>query len=95
LIELADNRAEGLEEGFFAEANITTLPIWAHLDDPVTPPPGGGNGGDREFRAAVLKQAEELQKQVGKLIELARSSSPAPQQDDDSDEPNTGGTFGL
>jgi hypothetical protein len=95
LIELADNRAEGLEEGFFAEANITTLPIWAHLDDPVTPPPGGGNGGDREFRAAVLKQAEELQKQVGKLIELARSSSPAPSQDDDSDEPNTGGTFGL
>jgi hypothetical protein len=96
LIELADNRAEGLEEGFFAEANITTLPIWAHLDDPVTPPPGGGNGGDcKEFRAAVLKQAEELQKQVGKLIELARSSSPAPSQDDDSDEPNTGGTFGL
>lgn len=94
LIELADNRADDLEEGFFAEANITTLPIWAHLDDPVTPPSGGDC---KEFRAAVLKQAEELQKQVGKLIELARAS--APDAEDGGDEPpadpGTGGTFGL
>lgn len=94
LIELADNRADDLEEGFFAEANITTLPIWAHLDEPPVTPPSGGDC--KEFRAAVLKQAEELQKQVGKLIELARST--APEEDGSEDEPNdpgTSGTFGL
>ncbi len=94
LIELNQNRAEGLEEGFFMEANITTLPIWAHLDD-TTPPPSPGNC--KEFRDAVLRQAEELQKQVGKLIELARMSKPEASEDDSDDvpAPNTGGTFGL
>lgn len=92
LIELADNRADNVEEGFFAEANITTLPIWAHLDEPAPPPPPGDC---KEFRAAVLKQAEELQKQVGKLIELARSSAPDEDDTPPGDDPNTGGTFGL
>ena len=91
LIELADNKAEFLEEGFFAEANITTLPIWAHLDDPVTPPPGGGDC--KAFREQILKLAEAMQQQVGKLIEAARST---PENTPDSGtEPNTGGTFGL
>ena len=89
LIELADNRAEDLENGFFAEANIVTLPIWSHLDDSVTPPTGTDC---KAFRAAVLKQAEELQQQVGKLVELARQSAPP---NDDDTEPSTGGTFGL
>jgi len=91
LIELADNRADDLEEGFFAEANITTLPIWAHLDDPtdpVDPPPGN----DKAFREAVLKQAEQLQQQVGKLIELARSNGPT---EEESRPISGGGTFGL
>jgi len=97
LVELNDNRAHDLEEGFFAEASITTLPIWAHLDDPITQPPPGGC---KEFRAAVLRQAEELQKHVGKLIELARASAPPVKDggEDDGDapsDPNTGGTFGL
>ena len=95
LIELAANKAEFLEEGFFAEANITTLPTWAHLDDPITPPPGDG-GAFTQFRADVLKQAEALQQQVGKLIELARAAKPDGEpQPDNGDEPNTGGTFGL
>jgi len=92
LIELGDNRADDLEEGFFAEASITTLPIWAHLEEPTVPP----DGGSKEFRSAVLKQAEDMQRQVGKLIELARSHAPdAEDGSDDDDEPNTGGTFGL
>lgn len=91
LIELADNRAEGLEEGFFAEANITTLPIWAHLDDPVTPPVGGDC---KQFRTDVLKMAEQMQQQVGRLIELARAATPT-DEDDSEDDPGTGGTFGL
>jgi hypothetical protein len=93
LVELSDNRAEGLEEGFFAEANITTLPIWAHLDDPVTPPP---DGTCKQFRADVLKMAEAMQQQVGKLIELARAAAPDKEDGtDDSEDPGTGGTFGL
>jgi hypothetical protein len=97
LIELADNRAEDLEEGFFAEANITTLPIWAHLDEPPVTPPEGGDC--KEFRAAILRQAEQLQQHVGKLIEAARAAAPdAPDEDGSNDQPNdpgTGGTFGL
>ena len=91
-IELADNRAEDLEEGFFAEANITTLPIWAHLDEPPVTPPS--NGDCKEFRAQVLKMAEAMQQQVGKLIEAARAA--APEEDDaQPSDPGTGSTFGL
>lgn len=94
LIELGDNRAEGLENGFFSEVNINTLPIWSHLDDTTPPPPPGDC---KAFREAVLKQAEQLQQQVGKLIELARSAKPEVDEhgEPDPDEPNTGGTFGL
>ena len=90
LIELNSNRTDGLENGFFSEADIITLPIWSHLDNQVPPPLGD----DKAFRTAVLKQAEELQQQVGKLVELARSSAP-PVVDDEDTEPSTGGTFGL
>jgi hypothetical protein len=95
LIELAENKAEFLEEGFFAEANITTLPIWSHLDEPTTPPSGGE--GFKEFRASVLKHAESLQQEVGKLIEMARAASPdnESQPDNGDNDLNTGGTFGL
>jgi hypothetical protein len=92
LIELNDNRAEGLENGFFAEANITTLPIWDHLDEPPVIPP---NGNCKEFQTAVLKQAEELQQQVGKLIELARSTPPQEDGTDSTEEQPPGSTFGL
>ena len=62
LVELADeiHRAEHLEEGFFAEANITTLPIWDHLDDdddePPTPPTGDCPGLSRK----ILRQLAVL-----------------------------------
>lgn len=105
LVELAENRAEDLEEGFFAEANITTLPIWAHLEEPADPPPpdGGDGEGFKAFRAAVLKQAEEMQRLVGKLIESARAAAPDEEggtgegEDDEASpsDPHTGGTFGL
>ena len=94
-IELGDNRAEDLEEGFFSEANITTLPIWSHLDDDTPPPPPGDC---KAFRESVLKQAEQLQQQVGKLVELARASKPEVEEGEEpepDDEPNPGGTFGL
>lgn len=92
LVELAANRAEFLEEGFFAEANITTLPIWAHLDEPVTPPPPGDC---KEFRQQVLNLAEDMQKQVGKLIEIARAVPDTDSGTDPESDPHTGGTFGL
>lgn len=92
LIELADNRAEHLEEGFFAEANITTLPIWAHLEEPTPPPPGGDCSA---FRSQVLKMAEDLQKQVGKMIEAARAIPPSDDGGTEDSDPGTGGTFGL
>jgi len=91
LIELNANKADGLENGFFAEANIIDLPIWAHRD-PTTPSPPPGDS--KAFRAAVLKQAEELQQQVGKLIELAKSSA-LPEEDTDPGDRDSSDTFGL
>ncbi len=105
LIELADedNRAQDLESGFFAETNITQLPIWAHLDE------DDGDDDDDDapdcgpFADAVLKQVEELQAKVAKLAELARKykssgainkpEDPPPEDDDDDDD--TGPLFGL
>jgi hypothetical protein len=89
LIELADNKADGLEEGFFSEANITTLPIWAHLDAPVEPPPPGGGEGFEAFRKSVMEQAQAL-------LDLAKNAKPdedGGSEPVDPDEP--GGTFGL
>lgn len=81
LIEL-NNRCDGLENGFFAESSINDLPIWAHLDEPSTPPPTAPN--DKEFRDLVLKHAEAL-------VALAKSKpSVGTTEPDDG-----GGTFGL
>jgi len=82
LIEL-NNRCDGLEEGFFEEASITTLPIWAHLDNPPPPPPPN----DKEFRDLVLKHAEAL-------VALAKSK-PSVGNGDDKPDDEGGGTFGL
>jgi len=91
LIELNDNRADGIEEGFFAEADITTLPIWAHLDD-VTPPPPPPDG----LAKAILAQAELVQKELDKLKEIAKN---APESDNSGNDANgsdsDGPTFGL
>jgi hypothetical protein len=72
LIELS-NRCDDLEEGFFSEANITTLPIWAHLDDVTPPPVDPDQPGCTEFAKAVFEQAKSMQDAAGKLAELARS----------------------
>jgi hypothetical protein len=104
LVELADPATE-LEQGFFAETNITTLPIWDHLeddeedDDDVVPP-------SPEFAKRVLVEAEGLQKQATNLVELARRYSTTPGANDDDDNSSdcdddgedggeTGPVFGL
>jgi hypothetical protein len=101
LIELTDNRAEDLDNGFFQETNITTLPIWAHLDDDSDDGSndGGGNDGepvDPEFVKKVLAKAESLQKESMALAELARSYKPNSGSEDGSDSPGDDGLlFGL
>lgn len=93
LIELAEVNPD-VESGFFSEANITELSIWAHLDEPPVTPPS--NGDCKEFRAQVLKMAEAMQQQVGKLIEAARAAAPDEDgTDEQPSDPGTGSTFGL
>jgi hypothetical protein len=99
LTELCE-RAENLEEGFFAEANITTLPIWAHLDDVTPPPVDPDQPGCTEFAKAVFEQAKSMQDAAGKLAELARSYGVKTEDSDDSaklddDKPSNGPLFGL
>lgn len=71
LEELAQNRAEGTIPGVYAEANITQLPIWAHLD-PEPDPPAPDDPTARELARLVLGRAEALQEQATELAELAQ-----------------------
>lgn len=101
LIELNANRAEDLEEGFFAETNITTLPIWAHLDDKPEPEPQPpAEPGDCAELAAKLKaEADALREQAKRIEGLAIQYKPEPEDDDGDDggdcDNDTGPLFGL
>jgi hypothetical protein len=86
LVELNQNRAENLEEGFFLEADITELPIWAHLDDDTPPPP------PNDLAKAILAQAEIVQKELDALKKIASNAKPIGNGTDDSDDEPT---FGL
>jgi len=90
LIELG-NRAEDLESGFFAEANITELPIWAHLDDDNPPPPTG------DLAKLVLAGLDEVSKAIAKLSKAVAEYKPTGGGTVDPADPDTdtGGTFGL
>ena len=91
LIELCE-RAENVEEGFFSEANITKLPIWAHLDDgPVDPPPPGNCDA---FAKAVMTQAVAIQAESAKLMEIAKSYG-ASAADPEPEPGNNDNLFGL
>ena len=83
LVEVSEVATE-CEEGFFAEQNITTLPIWDHLEDPgddddVQPAP--------EFAKHVMKEAEQLHKRAGALAEYARRYT-EPTQGGNENEPS-------
>jgi hypothetical protein len=87
LIELGDNRAADLENGFFQETSIGDLPIWHDETTPPPPPPTG------DLAKALLAIANNMQKSVDEIKELAggvKESTP-PVSDDDTDGP----TFGL
>jgi hypothetical protein len=99
LVELC-GRAEDLEEGFFAEANITTLPIWAHLDDQPGPGPIEPEKPCSEFVKAALAQAVVIKAAADKLSELAKGygSDSGDDEPNNPDEPNPnddGPLFGL
>jgi hypothetical protein len=90
LIELSAPNPE-CENGFFAEANITTLPIWAEIDvppsvDPEDPKPNPG------IAAELLLSSGRLKQEAARLEELARMNGAQPEREP----PKTGGgTFGL
>lgn len=88
LVEICDNMAEDLEPGFFAESNITTLPIWAHLDDrgdDDTPPPSTCG----PLATEVIKRAGRMIEEAQDLVELARKSGGTVPSD-----PGNGGSGG-
>lgn len=95
LIELSENRAEELEEGFFAQTNITSLPIWAHLDEEEEPEvPPSGEGCD-EFAKAVESRAKALKEEADKLLEISRRMKSSEGTTEDESEESGGPTFGL
>ncbi|WP_372899172.1 hypothetical protein, partial [Stieleria sp.] len=103
LIELAENRppADELEEGFFQQSNITTLPIWAHLDEPDEPtdpddPDEPGVPNDEAVKS-IGEYLEATSKDRDKLIEDYRRfkgtvDNPA---DDEDNTQSDGPLFGL
>jgi hypothetical protein len=93
LVELS-NRAEDVENGFFSETNITTLPIWAELDvtpAPVDPDPKPPN---TDLNKALLESAARLKAESDRLVELARSQG-ALNPNKPEEDCNTDITFGL
>ncbi|WP_145384671.1 S1 family peptidase [Stieleria neptunia] len=93
LVELSD-RAEDLEEGFFQQTNITTLPIWDHLDDggdddqPEDPEP------NPELAEFMIRQLGEWQAEVSNAMERVRKFLPEGDGDDGGGN-DTGPLFGL
>lgn len=90
--------AEDLEPGIFQEANITTLPIWDHLDDDDdegdgdTPPPP-----NPDFAKKVLADAEKRAKEAQDMAEYARQFLAPEARPDGSDDgcQSGGGLFGF
>ena len=90
LIELG-NRADEVESGFFAEANITELPIWAHLDNdnPPPPPPNG------DLAKLVLSGLDKITKSIDELAKAVSQYQPTNGNSDKDKPDNGGGLFGL
>lgn len=98
LVELCE-RAEDVENGFFSETNITTLPIWAELDEGDDDGDGGIDPDDPknpEIVKAFLESAERLKKESEFLIERAKRFGAKPDKDGGGFVGGGGsGTFGL
>ncbi len=95
LIELGENRSE-TENGFFTETNITSLPIWAEIDDDQAPPPPPDKV-DPSIVQEILASSGRFRAEADKLAELARKYGAKPESDNgpDTPPPSGGGTFGL
>lgn len=95
LIELADERSE-TENGFHYEANITTLPIWAELEnDPRPDDPVPDDPVNPSVVQEILASSSRLRAEADRLAELARKYGAKPESDPGRVEPPSGGTFGL
>lgn len=103
LVELGDTQPpEELEEGFFSQTNVTTLPIWSDGSDPgERPQPDPDAEPCPELAKKVLKFVDEWDAELDKLREVANSYMPPPPEEDDDDGGcndgggSGGGTFGL
>jgi hypothetical protein len=95
LIELNDVRSE-TENGFHYEANITTLPIWAELEnDPRPDDPVPDDPVNPSVVQEILASSSRLRAEADRLAELARKYGAKPESDPGRVEPPSGGTFGL
>ena len=97
MIELS-TPSEDCQNGFFAEANISTLPIWEELD--ISPPPADPEDPscpptNPAITAELLLSAGRLRQEADRLSELARSQGGQPQQPLPPSSGVFGGTFGL
>ena len=83
-----------VQNGFACEASITSLPIWAHLDDPTPPsddPPSGDCG---PLVEAIRGTLSAMRLEIVKLEERLKSYGTGGGSGGD-DKPSGGGTFGL
>ena len=94
LIELSEVNPE-VENGFFAESNITALPIWAHLGDDVDPPVDPPSGDCSDLISRVQTVIGKAAADLSHLSELLKDYKPP--ADGGGVKPPSGGsgTFGL
>lgn len=87
LVEINEELAE-VERGVFCESNITTLPIWAHLDDDDDDDGGQDPIPDKKFLSQLLANAEQQYRAAQDMVELIRRYRDDPSDDNDNDEDN-------
>ena len=95
-LEIPGDISPELENGIFYEANITSLPIWAHLDEPEPGPDPDPDKPCPELAALVRAKAVEMKNKAEELYELANQygepdGGSGGEPGDDNDQP----TFGL
>lgn len=93
LIELSP--PQNCESGFFAEANITSLPIWAELDPTPPEEPKPPVEPNPTIAQELLLSSGRLRQEADRLAELARLHGAQPQQPLPPSSGISGGTFGL
>ena len=82
-----------LENGFFQQTNITSLPIWA--EDDLTPDPGNGGDGFDARKYSIENHRQLMEYHEKQMLKLQGMKTPITDPGEDIVDDEGGGIFGL